>query len=421
MADHLTIALVFNYALDYCRGVLRGVREFARARENWVFTPVPSNPGAAGALARRPPDGVIAHVSSRELAEALRHLRRPTVNVSSVLLDLPFPRVAADNFLVGRAAAEHLRERGLRRFAFIGHASHGYSKEREAGFRDGLGQGAEVHVYQAPAPSRFDPVATLSAPAGPLERWAAALPRPVGVFTCNDVWGFKLSEVCRRLRLRVPDDVAIVGVDNDDLLCELSRPSLSSVAVPTERVGYAAAEMLERLMESTGGGNGRERPMRVASPLLLPPAGVVTRQSSDVLAIDDEDLATAIRFIRRNCERPIGVRDVLSEVPVSRRALERKFRLFRGHGPSHEIRRAHVERAQSLLAGTELQMPAVAERSGFASAKHLCVVFHAETGMTPTGYRQRFRRLAPRESPDGTGGTPGRARRLERPGGRVTL
>lgn len=381
-----TIALVFTYSLSYCRRVLRGIKEFARQREDWVFVPVMAERGALRTVGRLNADGVIAHVLSRELADALGRVRRPIVNVSGIFLDLPFPRVAVDNRQVGRLAARHLIDRGLASFAFVGHPTHGYSIEREAGFRDVIPSPAQIRAFHTTSVSRSDPAdpagGGLSPSEANLRRWIRSLPHPVGVFACNDIWGLRLTEICRQLRLRVPDDVAIVGVDNDDLLCELARPPLSSVAIPAERVGHEAASLLEKLML------GKAAPRRA---MLLPPLPVVARQSSDLLAIDDADVSAAIRFIRSNSDRSIRVSDVLREVPVSRRVLERKFRQTLQRGPFQEIRLCQLERARSLLASTDMQMPGIAQRAGFSSAKQLSTVFHSELGETPTEYRRRFR------------------------------
>src|SRR5262249_43874466 len=156
-----------------------------------------------------------------------------------------------------------------------------------------------------------------------------------GVFVPNDLWGMQLSEVCRQERLRVPEDVAIVGVDNDDLLCELARPALSSIIVPSERIGFEAAGLLDRWLRS-----GRAR--SAVPPLLLPPPGVFVRRSSDVLCIEDGAVAAAMRFIRDRSHRPIQVADVLEAVSVSRRSLERRFRARLNHSVWDEIRQGNL-------------------------------------------------------------------------------
>lgn len=230
----------------------------------------------------------------------------------------------------------------------------------------------------------FDPAGHLWALDEKVLRWVRGLPRPVGVFAANDAWGVQLIEVCRQANLRVPDDVALVGVDNDDLLCEMARPSLSSVAVPAEQVGFEAAALLDKLLAG-------ETP--AAGSALFPPVRVVARQSSDLLALDDAEVAAAVRLIRR-AGKPIQVADILREVAISRRALERRFAAVLGRGLGEEIRRVRVERARELLAGTELPMAAVAARAGYSGVTRLCVAFRKGTGYAPADYRRRFRGAA---------------------------
>ena len=175
-----------------------------------------------------------------------------------------------------------------------------------------------------------------------MRRWLTGLPRPVGILASHDPQAVELSELCRHSGLRVPEEVALVGVDNDDLLCELGAPSLTSVALPAERVGFEAARLLDCLLTRP-----RPRGRPGGSALLLPPQGVVTRVSTDVLAIDDAEVVATLRFIRQHAHESIQVKDVLDEVPVSRRTLERRVRAALGRGVWEEIRRAHLERAAS--------------------------------------------------------------------------
>lgn len=378
------IGLVFGYGLSYYRDIVRGVRAYAESRSHWSFTPIATEPEALGDLGPLDLDGLIAHVFTRELGEALLRLGRPVVNVSGVLPDLKIPRVMADHEQVGRLAAGHFLDRGLRHYGFFGYTDHAFSKGREAGFRRGIERaGFRVSSYLSDDPLHPEPTGLWRWDDG-LQRWLIGLRRPVGVLASHDIQGVQLSEACRRAGLRVPDEVALLGVDDDDLFCELARPSLSSVALPGERIGYEAARMLEALLSG---------PRRRTSnrPILLPSPGVVTRQSSDVLAIADEDVAAAVRFIRAHAHGPIGVADVLGAVAVSRRSLERRFRAALGRGLGEEIRRVRLEKARGLLSGTEMPIAQVATNSGFSETKHLSTVFRREAGVTPTEFRRRSR------------------------------
>ena len=378
------IGLVFSYGLDYYRDILRGIKAFAESRPQWIFTPIAPLPRVVRAMRPLNHHGMIAHIFNRGLAEALLETGKPVVNVSGVLPDLPIPRVAVDHVAVGRLAATHLLDRGIRHFGFVGYPEHAFSAGREAGFKETLeaaGYRLSSH-YQRDAGHR-DPTGLWEWDEG-LRRWLAGLPRPVGILASHDPQGLALSEACRFSDLRVPDDVALVGVDNDDLLCELARPSLSSVELPAERIGYESARLLDRLLTRPG-------PYSKVQSLLLPPVGVVTRGSSDVLAIGDSEVAAALRFILDHAHEPIQVKDVLAEVPVSRRTLERRVHAARGRGIWEEIRRVHIERCKTLLAETDMPMSEVAKHAGFTEQRQLSVVFRQETGLTPSAYRRQFR------------------------------
>jgi len=380
----IRVGLVFGYGLAYYRDIVRGVRAFAGSRPEWVFTPIAPDPDAVRSNRPLNLDGIIAHIFTMELAEAIIRLGKPAVNVSGVLPELRIPRVMADHEQVGRLGAEHFLDRGLRHFGFFGYRAHAFSIGRETGYRRVAERaGFRVSSYLSSDPLDPEPTGLWRWDDG-LERWLVGLPRPVGVLTSHDIQGVQLSEVCRRAGLRVPEEVALLGVDDDDFFCEVARPSLSSVALPGERIGYEAARMLDGLL--TGG-------VRRAAgrTLLLPSPGVVTRQSSDVLAIEDQDVAEAVRFIRAHVYEPIGVADVLEAVSGSRRSLERRFRGVLGRGVGEEIRRVRLERARRLLSETERPIALVALNSGFSEAKHLSTVFRREMGMTPSEFRRRSR------------------------------
>jgi LacI family transcriptional regulator len=210
--------------------------------------------------------------------------------------------------------------------------------------------------------------------------WLASLPKPVAVLAGNDLWGFELVQAARAWGLHVPDDVAILGVDNDELLCEISHPPLSSIRIGGEQMGEQAVELLQRLLE---------RKSVRGEPPRAPPLGVVTRQSTDVLAVDDPEVATALRHIRQHAVEGLSVKQMLQSLAVNRRTLERRFVKVLGHTPLEEIRNVRLERVKTLLQ-TDLPIYEVAVRSGFATAEYLATSFLQATGMTPTDYRRKF-------------------------------
>jgi LacI family transcriptional regulator len=212
--------------------------------------------------------------------------------------------------------------------------------------------------------------------------WLNTLPKPVGIMTGNDVRGMQVLETCILQKIPVPDEAAVVGVDDDQLLCELSNPSLSSVAWNLEKAGFRAAELLDGLM------SGRNAcPQRIE----VDPLWVVSRQSTDVVAVEDQEVAAALRFIRQNANKPIGVNDVVAQISLSRRSLELRFENCLGRTIRTEIERMRIMRTKQLLQETDMSVAKIGQVAGFSSLSYLCKVFHRETGETPAQYRRRNR------------------------------
>lgn len=387
------VGLVFTQSSAYSRSVLRGVHEYSESQPAWSLILVGRSIASVSELARMQPAGVIANVYSDELAEAVRGLHVPFVNVSGIMRDPPLPRVGTDEYACGRVAARYFLDQtnhGFRSFAFVGTPGDHYSVCRERGYRDTV-EAAGFHVSSHYEPAQDDPTefGCVSAGNASFASWLSDLPRPVGLFASDDHWGFQLTELCRLMEIRVPYDISIVGADNDDVFCTLARPVLSSIAIPAQRVGFEAAALLDRLIDGT--------PSPV-DPVLLPPGPVISRSSSDFSAIADDEVAAAVRFIRSRAHSTISVDDVVAHVFVGRRSLERKFRVSLGRSILDEIRQAHIERACQLLTETELSIEAVAESAGFSSAKHLWSVFREFLNTTPHEYRNTAS-VSPRPTP----------------------
>jgi LacI family transcriptional regulator len=335
--------------------------------------------------------GLLGHFAESPLVESLDRAGLPAVDISPSVQALPLPRVTTDDVAVGRLAAAHLLSLGLPHFAFFGTRTHYYSLLREKGFTDSIGAaGLTCHVFLDKTSAAAAAVAAQArdheALNGELESWLRALPKPIGILASTDVRALHLLAVCRKLDIDVPGSVAVLGVDNDEVYCDFAVPTLSSIALSTHRIGYEAARMLNRLM--TGGNPGASE---TGGQLLVPPAGVVPRRSTDVPAIIDADVAAAVRFISLHVSDHLHVADVLREVPMSRRSLEQRFRKALGRTPAGEIRRAQVEVAKQILAETEEPMARVALAAGFSNAKQLGASFVQQTGVTPTAYRRQSR------------------------------
>jgi LacI family transcriptional regulator len=215
-----------------------------------------------------------------------------------------------------------------------------------------------------------------------LARWLRGLPKPVGIMASYDIRGQQVLAACRGAGLAVPDEVAVIGVDNDALLCELASPPLSSVIPNAHRAGYEAAALLDQQMAGK----------RVAATAhLIAPLGIAARQSTDVLAVDDREVARAVQFIREHACEGINVADVLRAVPLSRRVLEQRFQNLLGRTPREEILQVRLSRVKQLLGETDLPLYLVAERTGFEHVEYLSVVFKRETGRTPSRWRSEAR------------------------------
>jgi LacI family transcriptional regulator len=382
MAAIRRVAVVMQPVRLYCRGVLRGVASVsAQARWECILIAADAPPPVVdlGGFVH----GLIGHFSEKVLLERVQRAKVPAVDISPAQRDGSLPRVSTDDIAVGRLAAAHLLSLGLPHFAFFGTRSHYYSLLREQGFKQAVAAaGLSCHVFLNGDPSDSHSDAKAETGDGPLEAWVRQLPKPIGIMASTDSRALDLLAVCRKLNIAVPGSVAVLGVDNDDVFCELANPPLSSIALSTQRIGYEAARLLDRLMSG-------EKPAE--KQLLVPPAGVVPRRSSDIPAIIDADVAAAVRYISLHVQDDLQVADVLREVPVSRRSLEQRFLKVLGRTPAAEILRAQVEVAKHLLAETDEDMPRVARAAGFSNAKQLGASFHHETGTTPTAFRRKAR------------------------------
>lgn len=362
--------------------VLIGIRDYAIPQRSWICHFAHPEIEHTESLAKWSPDGLLSFLFHRELSDRLLSIGVPLVDVANWLKS-PIPRVCVDDVAVGAMAGSHFLDLGLERFAFVGRTAFSFSEERLKGYSSALGGSGYVpSIFEiAPSPAKWEQPWSTGHVDADLGEWLEALPKPVAIFCDNDERALLVSEACFVLGIDVPNQVAILGVDNDPYLGSLGYPALSSIALPAKKVGFEAAALLNRLML---GGRAPAEPLRV------PPIGVISRRSTDLLAIDDPYLATAVRFIRENAASPINVGDVVQQVPISRRTLEKLFRERIGRSPLEEIRRMRILRAQQLLASTDLTVDTIAEQSGFGSGSWLSANFRDTCGITPGAYRRQF-------------------------------
>jgi LacI family transcriptional regulator len=371
------VALLVETSNAYARGLLRGIVSYIREHRPWSLYLSEHNRGdrPPGWLAGWKGPGIIARIETPAMAAVARKLQMPIVDVSAARLIPSLPWFETDDGAIAHLAAEHLIECGFKQFAFAGDERFNWSNWRCEHYQRSLkAAGHECHVYRPSKGFSIDDERQVDE----LAQWIRQLPKPVGIMACYDLRGQQVLDACRREGVAVPEDVAVLGVDNDDLLCELSDPPLSSVIPNAHRTGYEAARLLDEMM---GGRKAR------GETHLIPPLGIATRQSTDVLAIEDRNVARAVHFIRQHACDGIKVNDVLRAVPHSRRLLESRFKKFLGRTPHEEILRVRLNRVKQLLTETDLSLEQIAERAGFAHVEYLSVAFRREEGMPPSAFR----------------------------------
>ena len=384
------VALLLETSTEFGRGLLRGIVRYSRLQGPWSLYIAP------GHLEQALPKpnswngtGIIARMRSPEMAKQIRATGLPFVASSLDEFRLPrrgdkFGEIRTNSAAIAQMAAAHLVERSLRHFAFCGFHGCAWSTCREEAFSQYLsdaGFRCQAHRIELGNWMHWPNwIEDWEQEQRILLAWLKSLPKPVGLMACNDICGREVLQACAAAGLRAPDDVAVVGVDNDELMCELSNPPLSSIALDVEKAGYEAARLLDSLMSGHLAG---EHVVQVE------PVYVVTRQSSEIMAPDDPNVAAALQFIKTHAGQPIDVSHVVEQAGVSRRTLERRFARALGRSISSEITQCRLERAKRLLLETDLPSLRVAAGAGFGTVKTFNRVFRRAVGVSPQRFRER--------------------------------
>lgn len=381
------VALLIESSRSYGRDLLMGIAKYVRVHGPWSIEFEEGDPGEHWPewYRRWKWDGIIARVSTPVIAELLRKSRVPVVDLSGCMPNRPFPVIRSDEDMVGRLAVEHLIERGFQRFAFCGFNGIEWSDLRRAGFERRIREaGFSCEVLSNEEPPRSSSTSDYEEHdfrhEQELKRWLKALPKPCGLMACNDARGRQVLNCCRELGIAVPDEMAVIGVDKDEIFCELSDLPLSSVILNAQQIGYEAAVLLDRLM---GGGDDENL------ALAIKPVGVAARRSTDVLAIEDRHIAGALRYIREHACDGLDVETLLKVVPLSRSVLERRFSQLLGSSPKAEILRVRLDCVCRLLSESDLPLSEVAYRAGFENPEYMNRLFKKRIGTTPGAYRKR--------------------------------
>ncbi len=375
------VALIVETSRTYGRDVLLGVRHYISEHKPWsVFAEVRD-------LESKPPrwlrnwdgDGILTRSGSQAIIDAVVAAGVPAVELRSSRPNHPFPWVGMDNEVVGRLCADYLAELGFRSFGVYGLTTERFFEERRDSFlraiqQRGFACQSHEHAFHSEKADEWE------RQQADLIAWLRGLPKPTAVLACTDQLGFWLLDACLRAKIAVPDEVAVMGVENEETLCEMSSPPLTSLRLAGEQVGYEAAKLLDRLMR------GGKVPQK---PALVKPLGIVARKSTDTVAIADPLLSQAIRLIRERASSGLRVKDLLKEVPLSRSTLERSCRAALGRSPTAEINRVRLDDAKRLLDDTDLSLQQIADRTGFGNVHYFANCFRTTFGQTPGSYRKR--------------------------------
>ncbi|MCD0463509.1 AraC family transcriptional regulator [Roseiconus lacunae] len=378
------VALLIETSRSYGRGVLRGIARFARTRSHWslLHQEMTIDVSLPDWMKETAISGVIGRISPRNV-DSLRKLNVPCVDVRCSHRFEGIPQVETDDAKVAELAFEHLRERGFRRFAFCGFQHAHYSLARLDRLRQlAHAAGLPLDAYQTaniPGAPTTILEQTDAAEMKRISRWLRSLAPPTGLFVCNDIRGQQVLNACRDLGIAVPDDIGVIGVDDDDAICPLSDPPLSSIRPASEQIGYRAAEILDAMM------NGHTAPHKTE---FVAPKEVVQRLSTQVIAVEDREIARVCRFIREHACDGIDVQDVAEFTTLSRRQLERRFQSELSRTPHQEITNIQVARVRRLLYETNMTLEQIAPLAGYRHKESLSAVFKRETGQTPGEFRR---------------------------------
>jgi LacI family transcriptional regulator len=383
------VILMMETSRTYGRSILRGIARYSRSHGTWIFYKKAPFYWRTGGerftlekIFKMDTDGLILREQrTRQQTEKILALGIPTV-VSPYTEPFPdFPNIVTDDVAIGKMAAEYFLHRGFKQFAYCGFGKMYYwSRQRGKSFGQRIAEaGFETHCYEYELP-KSRARHSWEKEQESIADWLRKLPKPIGLMVCNDDQGQHVLEACKIAGLNVPEQVAIIGLGNDDLICDLVSPPLSSIAVSAEKAGYAAAEVLDKLMAGKKVAN---------QTIIVRPTHVVTRQSTNVFAVTDRDVLAALHFIHRRARKEaIQVDDVLRAVSMSRRSLYNRFAQILGRSVHEEIKRVRVEQLAQLLVSTSLPISHIATTLGYSDIKNVARYFKQQKGMTPLEYRK---------------------------------
>ncbi|MDR1052626.1 MAG: DNA-binding transcriptional regulator [Planctomycetaceae bacterium] len=379
------VAVMVETSRGYSRDLLRGILRYEVLFGPWELYAIPGGrtEQQLPELPARGKKGIIAHITNHEIATQIINAQLPTVSVFPTDDITPvankiraYGEIRCDSAAVGQLAANHLLERNFIHYGFVGELYNAdWSIIRCNAFRECIAKKCyKIHVYPTPSPKET----SWSVEQYRLSDWLRSLPKPIGIFAATDIRGRRIIEACHKIHIAVPDEVAVLGVDNDELFCETITPRLSSISIDAEHAGYESAALLNQLMHEK----------KEQTTTLFGPIRAVSRQSTDFYRVDDEMVAKALKFIQNTFAKPIGVTDVVKITNCSRRQLEIKFKKMTKHSIMDEIKKRRLEKVKLFLIDSNLSIENIAALCGFQSKNYLMAVFRKEFNTTMIDFRK---------------------------------
>jgi len=381
----IKIILLSDFSEEYSKNLLRGITRYSKDNGPWTFCKMPTyyreTIGIDGILQwamEWGADGIIGQFYNDEEVKKFTQ-----ANIAVIAQDFKerftdIPNITGAYKETGRLGAEYFLKKGFKNFAFYGFNNIVWSRERAQGFEERINEaGHEVHHYELPDSQATD--LWYYKPSA-LSEWLKSLPKPIAIMTCDDNQGHHVTEAARHAGIRIPEEVAVLGVDNDEMVCELSDPQLSSIELDAEKSGYEAARLIEKMIaDKTYSG----------PDIIVKATQVVTRHSTDIFASKDKYIVNALKYIHGNLDKNLKVDQVLKEVPLSRRSLEKRFMLTTGYPVYEYIYNQRIEKFTQKLLETDMTIFEIALDLGLSDSKNIARQFKQIKGVTPMEYRKQ--------------------------------
>lgn len=381
----IKIILLTDFGEEYSKNLLRGITRYSKDHGPWTFCKMPTyfreTIGIDGILQwakEWEADGIIGQFYNDEEVKKFTQANIPVIAQDFKERFTDIPNITGDYRETGRLGAEYFLKKGFKNFAFYGFGNIVWSRERAEGFEERVREaGYDLHYHELKESSSTD--LWYYKPSA-LSEWLKSLPKPIALMTCDDNQGHHITEAARHAGIRIPDEVSVLGVDNDEMICDLSDPPLSSIELDSEKSGYEAARLMEQMIESK----------TCSGPdVIVKSTQVVTRHSTDIFASKDKYIVSALKYIHGNLDKNLKVDQVLREVPLSRRSLEKRFMMTTGYPVYEYIYNQRIERFTQLLLETDMTIFEIALDLGLSDSKNIARQFKQIKGLTPMEYRKK--------------------------------